>query len=86
MRNSLTQDISKQKKGIHKNIRLIEIPNLDLGGGDTRDPIRNVKSRIQAIDILDNILVKDGDHATYNSTENAIHFKLNRHSSNQRFV
>ena len=48
---------------------MIEIPNLDIGGGDSRNPIENVKSREEAIDMLKKILINDGDHATYNTKE-----------------
>ena len=47
LKNQITQDL--HKKGNLRNIKLIEIPFLDIGGGDTRDPIGDVRSRNQAI-------------------------------------
>ena len=47
MKNQLTKDI--KRKGPYSSIKLIEIPNLDIGGGDSRNPIENVKSREEAI-------------------------------------
>jgi hypothetical protein len=57
---------------------LIEIPNLDIGGGDSRNPIGGVKSREEAIDLLKKILINDGDHATYNTNDKVLYIRQNR--------